>query len=221
MVTKIVPYLLVVLASACLAGEPGSNYKLVNRVTPDSSAEFFGGPHIDIVKELYQRTDGDTPTYKIVLSSLAHPSRKKLLFSYDRMAEADLSPDGTWFLVNDRPGRGNCEPRLFRKQEGLKFTEVKNAHIQEKAISFFISANKYPRNIGKHLLSTDSIVESMLWSDDSRSLLLRFSIARTGEPVWVYNWRCIYDLTTESITMDMEVLNHGAILSGRHLATDQ
>ena len=220
-VTKIVAYLLIVLASACVAGEPGPNYKLVNRNKPDSELEFFGGPHIDIVTELYRCMDGDTPAFKIVLSSLVHPSRKELLFAYDRIAEAELSPDGKWFIVNDRPGRGECEPRLFRQQKDLKFTEVKGAQIWEKAIRFFISSNKYPPSIGKHLLHSEAIVESMLWSDDSRSLLLRIRMGRTGEPLWVYNWRCIYDVTSGRISTDLQVLNRGAILPGKHLTTDQ
>jgi hypothetical protein len=214
-VIKIVACLLLISASSCLAVEPGPGYELVSRDEPDADLEFFGGPHIDIVKELYRRPDEDTPAFKIVLSSLADPSQKELLFAYDRAADANLSPDGKWFIVNDRSFRNNCDPRLFKQQKGLKFAEVKDARIPQKAINFFISYNKYPLSIRKHL--SECIVESEVWSDNSKSLLLRISKGQTGEPLWVYNWRCIYDLTTGKISTDLKVLNRGAILPGKYL----
>jgi len=128
-IMKLSVALLCVLAAPCFADEPGPHYKLVDQTKPDSELEFFGGPHIDIVKEVYRRTDEGSPTFKIVLSSLADPSKKELLFAYDRAAEADLSPDGKCFVINDRPGRGECDPRLFKQRTGLKFTEFKEANL--------------------------------------------------------------------------------------------
>jgi hypothetical protein len=210
--------LCVVVTTLCFAGEPGPDYKLVDQTKPDPDLEFFGGPHIDIVKEVYRRTDERSPIFKIVLSSLAKPSRKELLFAYDRAAEADLSPDGKWFVINDRPDRGQCEPRLFKQQTGLKFTEVREANIQQKAIDFFIRYNKFPESIRKHLIGeSDCFVESTLWSDDSSSLLLRISKGQTGEPIWIYDWRCIYDLKTGECSTDLKILNRGSILPGKYL----
>ncbi len=200
----------------CFAGEPGLHYKLVDETKPDNQFEFFGAPHIDIVKEVYRRTDEGSPAFKIVLSSLADPSKKELLFAYDRAADADLSPDGKWFVINDRPGRGECEPRLFKQQSGLKFTEVKEAKIQQKAIDFFIRCNKFAGHIRKRMFE-ESIVESTLWSDDSNSLLLRISKGQTGEPIWVNDWRCIYDLKTGKLSTDLNILNRGSILPGKYL----
>jgi len=207
-------------SSPCFADEPGPHYKLVDETKPDNQFEFFGAPHIDIVKEVYQRTDEGSPAFKIVLSSLADPSKKELLFSYDRAAEANLSPDGKWFVINDCPGRGQCEPRLFKQQTGLKFTEVKEAKIQQKAIDFFIRHNKFPENIRKYM-SEESIVESTLWSDDSNSLLLRISKGQTGGPIWIYDWRCIYDLKTGELSTDLNILNRGSIVSGKYLVPNE
>ncbi len=120
-----------------------------------------------------------------------------MLFEYDREADANLSPNGKWIVINDRPFRGECNPRLFKQEAGLKFTEVKDANIRKKAIEFFLHYNKYPKQIGEHMLPEGAcFVESMLWSDDSKSLLLRLSKGQTGEPLWINNWRCVYDLTT-------------------------
>jgi len=201
--------------SPCLAGEPGPDYKLVSEIKPDNEYETLRPPHIDIVQELYQRTDQGSPAFKIVLSSLADPSKKELLFAYDRIAEADLSPDGQWFVINDRPGRGACEPRLFKHKDGLKFTEVKEARIQEKAIDFFISTNKYPKSMRKHLIDeSDCFVESTLWADDSNSLLIRITKGQTGQPILIYDWRCIYDLKTGKFSTDLTILNRGSIKPG-------
>ena len=219
--TKVAILLLCLFAGACLAAGPGPGYELVEQTKPAEQSEFFGWPHIDIVIEVYSKPDPEKffrKSFKIVLSSLADPSRKELLFEYDRDAVAILSPDGKWIVVNDRPGVGQCEPRLFHQQKGLKFTEVKSAQIWEKAIRFFSDSNHYPPRLRKHLLSGDCIVESMLWSDDSRSLLLRLRKEQTGEPVWVHNWRCIYDLTNGTISTKLQVLNRGAILPGKYLA---
>jgi hypothetical protein len=156
---------------------------------------------------------------KIILSSLADPSQKELLFEYERDAVATLSPDGEWIVINDRPFVGECNPRLFKQEAGLKFTEVKDANIRQKAIEFFLRYNKYPKEIGEHMLPEGScFVQSMLWSDNSKSLLLRLSKGQTGEPLWIYNWRCVYDLTTGEVSTDLKVLNRGAIQPGKYLA---
>jgi len=215
----ILPLLSIVMAvQANAADEPGSGYKLVDKTNPDNELEFFGAPHIDIVKEVYRRADGGSPAFKIVLSSLADPSKKELLFAYDRAAEADLSPDGKWFVINDRPGRGECEPRLFKRQTGLKFTEVKKAKIQQKAMDFLFRYNNLSRDTRKQLSeNTEYFVESTLWSDDSNSLLLRITKGQTGLPIWVSDWRCIYDLKTGKISTDLGVLNRGSISPGKYI----
>jgi hypothetical protein len=220
--TKAILPLFALWAASIFAGEPGPEYELVSQDKPDSEWEFFGGPHIDIVTEVYHRKDGESPAFKIVLSSLADPSQKELLFEYDRAAQAELSPDGKWFIVNDRPVRGECNPRLFKQKKGLKFGEVEDAGIRKKAINFFIGENKYPASMRGHLMPEgDCYVESVLWSDDSKSLLLRLSKGQTGEPLWVYNWRCVYDLKTGRVSTDLKVLNRGAVLPGKYLTTHQ
>ena len=153
------------------------------------------------------------------MSSLADPSQKELLFEYDREAVANLSPNGKWIVINDRPVRGECNPRLFKQKAGLKFTEVENGGIRKKAIEFFIRFNKYPRGIGEHMFPEGAcIVESELWVDDSKSLLLRLSKGQTGEPLWINNWRCVYDLSTGQVSTDLKVLNRGSVQPGKYLA---
>jgi hypothetical protein len=220
---KVAIVLLGIFASSCFAAEPGAGYKLVEQTKPDEESEFFGGPHIDIVVEVYSRPDAEKffgKSFKIVLSSLADPSQKELLFEYERDATATLSPNGKWIVVNDRPVRGHCEPRLFKQQEGLKFTEVEGAKIREKAIDLFVRHNKLSPAIRKSMIGEgDSIVESLDWADDSNSLLLRVSKGRTGEPIWIGSWRCLYDLKTHKATLDLNILNRGSILPGKKLGS--
>lgn len=220
--TKVAVFSLCIFAGSCLAAEPGAGYELVEQTKPDEQSEFFGGPHIDTVIEVYSKADEDKfsrKSFKIVLSSLADPSHKKLLFEYEREAVADLSPDGKWIVINDRPFRGECNPRLFKQEAGLKFIEVKDANIRKKAIEFFLRYNKYSKEIGEHMLPAGAcIVESMLWSDDSKSLLLRLSKGQTGEPLWINDWRCVWDLTTGKVSTDLKALNRGAIQPGKYLA---
>lgn len=214
-------FLLFIFADSCLASEPGPGYELIKRIQPDEHAEFFGGPHLDTVVEVYSKPD-DTKffrkSFKIVLSSLADPARKKLLFEYEREATAVLSPNGKWIVINDRPFRGQCNPRLFKQESGLNFVEVKDADIRRKAIEFFLRQNKYPKKMGEHLLPQGMcIVESEMWSDNSGALLLRISKGQTGEPIWINNWRCIYDLSSGQISTNLNVMNRGAVESGKYL----
>jgi len=219
---KIAIFLLIIFAGSCFADEPGAGYKLVEQTKPDEQFEFFGGPHIDTVIEVYSRPDKEKffgKSFKIVLSSLADPSRKRLLFEYERAATATISPNGKWIVVNDCSGRGYCEPRLFKQQEGLKFIEVKGAKISEKAIDLFIQHNNLSPAIRKSMIGSEGecIVESLVWADDSNSMLLRVSMGRTGEPIWIWSWRCIYDLKTQKATLDLNILNRGSILPGMSL----
>jgi len=220
--SKVATLLLCIFAGACLAAEPGAGYELIQQTKPEDQSEFFGGPHIDTVIEVYSKPAPEKffgKSFKIVLSSLADPSRKELLFEYERAAVASLSPDGKWIVINDRPFRGECNPRLFKKEADLKFTEANNANIRKKAIEFFLRYNKYPKKIGEHMLPAGAcFVESVLWADDSKSLLLRLSKGQTGEPLWIDSWRCVYDLTTGKVSTDLDVLNRGAIQPGKYLA---
>jgi len=202
-----------ILASSCFASEPGPNYEIVEKINPDNHFESLGEPHHDIVQEIYQRSSDDAKGsgFKIVLSSLADPSKKELLFAFDRDARASFSPDGRWIVIDDRPVRGHCEPRLFKLKEGLKFVEVKEAMIRQRAIEFFVKENKLPPDVRKNMIPEGAcIVSSLQWAQDSNSLMLRLSKERTGEPVWIWSWFCIFDLKEQRISLDLNILNRGA-----------
>ena len=211
----------IICTVSCFGSEPGSGFKLVEQIKPDNQHEFFGGPHIDTVFEVYSRPDKNKflgKSFKIVLSSLADPSQKELLFEYERYATATLSPNGKWIVINDRPGRGYCEPRLFKQDHGIKFTEVKNAKIHEKAVDLLIKHNKLSTVVRKSMIEEgECIVESQDWADDSNALLLRLSMGRTGEPIWIWNWWCLYDLSTEKVTLDLNTMNRDSILPGKRI----
>ena len=40
-----------------MAADPGSGYTLVEQTKPDEEREFFNGPHIDTVIEVYRHPD--------------------------------------------------------------------------------------------------------------------------------------------------------------------
>src|ERR1700741_2700098 len=133
------------VAVGCFAAEPGANYKLVDEDKPDNTYEgMFDIQHKDLVIETYEKTDedGEGPERKIVVSSLADPNQKELLFAFDRGAHAIPSPNEEWIIINDRPIRGQCEPRLFHRVKGVKFAEVREAKVRQRAIDFFVQRNK-------------------------------------------------------------------------------
>jgi hypothetical protein len=210
---------LAVSASQGFAGtEPGSNYKLVDRILPDEDRVYFEHPPFGIVQEVYRNKGDGEPAYKIMLSAESDPSHKVLFFSYDRLAETLISPNEKWIVVNDRPGRGDCEPRLFERRHGLKFAEMKDADISSKAILYFLDYNKCSAKVREHMTEGDCIVQALFWSDDSGALLLRIHMGRTGEPIWIWDWYCVYDLRTHKISMDLSLLNKGGIVPPKYLA---
>ena len=56
----------------------------------------------------------------------------------------------------------------------------------------------------------DCFVEAHEWADNSNSFLVRVSKQRTGEPIWIGDWYCIYDIPSQKITLDLSTLNRNA-----------
>jgi hypothetical protein len=202
------------IAVGCFAAEPGANYELVDQDKPDNTYEgLFDNQHKDLVIETYEKTDEDAegPEKKIVVSSLANPNQKELLFAFDRGAHAMPSPNEEWIVVNDRAIRGHCDPRLFHRVSGLKFAGVREAKVRERAIDFFVQQNKLPASIRENMIGEgDCFVEAYLWSDDSKSFLVRICKQRTGEPIWIGDWFCVYDIRSQKISLDLGALNRQA-----------
>jgi hypothetical protein len=217
--------LLLLLAVKSHAEELVEGWTLESENKPSQEAEFLGGPHIDTVINVYSREDKDSSfgkKYKIVLSSLSNPNKKELLFKYERAATATLSPDGKWIVINDRPFRGECKPRLYKQESGLKYNEVTNPNIRSNAIKYFIECNKYPNKIRDHLLPEGKcFVESLWWSDDSKALLLRLSKGQTGEPIWIDDWYCVYKIEDGKVSQDLNILNGGGIRNGKYLVPNK
>ena len=121
------------------------------------------------------------------------------------------SPNEEWIIINDRPIRGQCEPRLFHRVKGLKFAEVGEAKVRERAIDFFVQQNKLPASIRKSMIGEgDCFVEAYQWADDSNSFLVRMSKQRTNEPIWINDWYCIYDIRSQKVSLDLSALNRDA-----------
>src|SRR5205085_464565 len=115
----------------------------VDERLPDNAYEgFFFRKHKELVIETYAKDgEGDGPAFKIMLSALSNRKEKEFLFSYDRTVSTLRSPNEEWIVINDRPLRGQCKPRLFRRVDGLRFQELKSAQIAEKVIGFFVRTN--------------------------------------------------------------------------------
>jgi hypothetical protein len=84
------------IAVGCFAAEPGANCKVVDEAKPDNTYEgLFDNQHRGLVIETHEKTDEDAegPSSKIIVSSLADPNQKELLFAFDREASAIPSPN--------------------------------------------------------------------------------------------------------------------------------
>ena len=129
--------------------------------------------------------------------------------TYDRGAIPLLSPDGKRIVVNDRPVRGICNPRLFKSQGGVQFVEATDQKVRNGAIEYFASVEGMQDGVDE--LKEDGFVEAQRWSSDSKSLLIRISKTYSSGSYFVNDWLCLYSLDDGEFGHDLQLLNSGAV----------
>lgn len=194
------------------AARQQATYKLAEEHKPeDPYAGWFFRNKKQLVFEIYDKDgEGDGPEHKILISALSNRARKAVLFTYDRAAIPFSSADEKWIVINDRPARGDCIPRLFRRNGSVHFAEVKNADIHTKVRDYFLRRTRLSRSARKSVIEGQFYVEAEQWSEDSKSLLIRISKETTGEPLYIRDWYCIYEIPTGTVTEDLSIFNRGA-----------
>ncbi len=194
-------------AGTLWADEPGPGYVLIERITHDFALTEAAR---DLVIEIYDAEPGiEAPLHKLILSSVKSPESKSLLLAYDRGAEALLSPHGTWIVVNDRPHRGSCSPRLFRQEAGTDVAEDQSQNVRQAAVQLLAETLELSPAIHTELLE-ECYVEAQRWAADSNSLLVRVSHTYSAASVQIDDWLCVYDLESGTCSLDLAKLNQGA-----------
>lgn len=111
------------MAVPCLAAEPSSKFHL------ERTEE-----HHRIIVEHYV---DDAHNHKIWLAPRGHPSDRALLYRYGRSVAVLISPDEQWININDYALSDLAEVFLFRRIQGIRYSEVKETQIGQKAWMLF------------------------------------------------------------------------------------
>ncbi|WP_420265504.1 hypothetical protein [Candidatus Magnetominusculus dajiuhuensis] len=135
--------------------------------------------------------DGD-----IWLYSKKNPSKKALLFSYERDADVLISPDEKWLVINYRAGCNVTDANLYKQIKDLKYEYVTS--LNDFAWDLFrVTHKQYKIPDFFH-----NYAEAVLWSSDSKSVMIEIYGHDDISPKKLEPWYCIYDLTTGKMTLD-------------------
>ncbi|MBF0457737.1 MAG: hypothetical protein HQK99_07565 [Nitrospirae bacterium] len=168
------------------------NHLLKEYLSPEVNGDIIVRHYVDG----YDGFSGD-----IWLYSKKDPSKKTLLFSYERDADVIISPDEKWLIINYRAGTTDTDALLFQKVKGLEYKETKM--LNDMAWDLFRKTHKqYQIPQFGH-----SYAEAVLWSSDSKSVMIQIYGHDDDSLKALEPWYCIYDLTTGKMTLDFNVLN--------------
>ncbi|MBF0459080.1 MAG: hypothetical protein HQK99_14415 [Nitrospirae bacterium] len=169
--------------------------------------EEYKSPLGDIIVKHFSDDKSDIMKSEVWLYSANNPSKKVFLYSYDIYARILFSHDEKWLVLNNMYGSSGKDAILFREVEGLKYEEIEN--LYDKAWELFEKTHKkykahvfkkYKRNLIP--FNDHSYAEAVLWSSDSKSVLIEIYGHHDEIPVRLEPWYCIYDVTTGKMTLD-------------------
>ncbi|MEO5359707.1 MAG: hypothetical protein H7843_04590 [Nitrospirota bacterium] len=134
----------------------------------------------------------------IWLHSAKNPAEKEFLFSFRHYAKVLISPDEKWLVIKHRLGFAMIDAILFKNVDGLKYKEVK--YLNHMAWTLFRDTHKQYK-LNEFI---DTYVEAMEWSSDSKSILIQVNRHDENSPKDTEPWYCIYDLTTDKMSLDFK-----------------
>jgi len=192
-----------VAAIVLLAVGPSPQFK------PDWSEE---SPDGDLVAQQFSNGVGE---HEIWLYRKEMPDERVLLYKHHRYVKLCFSPDERWICITDHVGSTDSYTKLFRRGEGICFSEVTEARVGEKAWSFFAKENglkEPPAYMHAYTCAAE-------WAANSRALLICLSGHGDTEN-HLESWYCVFDLDTLSPSLDLKLMNRGAFVSNGNLHPD-
>lgn len=161
----------------------------------------YRSPLGDITVKHFSDEKEWTINSEVWLYSTKNPAKKSLLYSYERDADVLFSHDEKWLVLNNGYGSDGTEAILFKKVNGLEYKPLKL--LTEMAWDLFRKTHKqYQIPQFGH-----SYAEAVLWSSDSKSVMIQIYGHDDDSLKALEPWYCIYDLTTGKMTLDFNVLN--------------
>jgi hypothetical protein len=128
-------------------------------------------------------------------------------------AHADYGPDERprqlklrsldWIAVNDSRASDEMVIRLFRRSEGLAFTEAEPSPTGV-SWSFFLAQEGVGEAMFHHRYA-----RAIAFSTDSQALLLKLSGLATPRG-YLDDWFCVYDIAAGKASLSLVAMNRGA-----------
>lgn len=194
---RLLPVLLwLMLPAFSFAGGPSAELELER--TQES-------PRYDILVEHYASDDGRR---EIWLAPKKSPSDRVLLYTHGRYAEVLMSPDEQWLVINDYAGSDIAHVLLFKRGQGISFSEVKGAEIGQKTWRFFAGQNRLIKSPDYHHM----YVEGIRWASNSKALLVSIWGHSDGKN-YLDPWLCVFKIDSLRASLDLRLMNRDAFHS--------
>ena len=161
-------------------------------------------------------------SYKVLLSLVDHPEQSVELFTTEVPLFAkclSISPDEKWIVVTEGGGSFGLVAHLFKRGNGLHYTENKDADIDDKAeILAWKQSNLTPaRSLSNHqsklaageYLLDHRYVTVLSWAPNSQSMLVHLD-GHEGR-THIVGWLGIYDVISGEFSYDLAKMNNQMI----------
>src|SRR5438046_2491992 len=124
--------------------------------------------------------------------------------------EMHFSPDDHWLIVQDGGASLGVSLRLFRREKGVNFIEIKDADINGKAERVALKSNGLPE---KEILD-HRYVEVLGWSRDSKIVRVRIS-GHSGGRLRIAGWVGLYNVATGTFSVDLKEFDSHTVEKGK------
>lgn len=148
---------------------------------------------------------------KIFLSIEGHPQDEVVLCETPGWGNLEIhfSTDEYWIAVGDGGSSLGISVRLFRRETGATYKELKDVDVGRAAeLAALKQANLPAKEILDH-----RYVKVLAWSEDSKKLVLSLSGHGGDEKahIRINRWIGVYDLGTGAIEFDLGQFNKDAL----------
>jgi hypothetical protein len=118
-----------------------------------------------------------------------------------------FSPDQAWLVENVEIVSNFREIHLFKRIQGLHYSEVNDAHIYEKVFKLFAKTEHF-HHLGEF---GHARVAAATWLPDSKAFLLIFDGWDNDQGVTVGGWTCLFDVNSLTATLDFNKYLRGGV----------
>jgi hypothetical protein len=118
-----------------------------------------------------------------------------------------FSPNQAWLAENVEIVSNFRETHLYKRTQGLHYSEVKDAHIYDKVIRLF-SKSEHFSHLGEF---GHAMIAVISWLPNSKDFLLTFDGWDNDQGVTVSGWTCLFDVNSLMPTLDFNKYLRGAV----------